>query len=61
MLALLLLYVYSKDIEGEKNGGCRLPAALGQSDPLGRPASNLGMPEQRKAIFKLSKMHSNAG
>ena len=34
---------------GEKNGGCRLPAVLGQSAPLGRPASKLGMPERRNS------------
>ena len=39
----------SESLQGEKNGGCRLPAVLGQSAPLGQPASNLGMPERQKS------------
>ena len=39
----------------EKNGRCRLPAVLGQSDLLGRPASNLGIPERRNSDLIRSK------
>ena len=38
-----------------KNGRCWLPAALGETDPLGRPASNMGMPGRLSADLKSRK------
>ena len=37
------------------NGGCQLPAALGETDPLGQPASYMGTPGRPSADSKSRK------
>lgn len=45
----------SSTIVSAKNGRCWLPAALGRTDLLGRPASNMGMPGRLSADPKSRK------